>query len=333
MISIVGHAKPINQYQVNRNITWATPNNFPLTMDIYTPDAGQDSCPVVIIYHGGGWLINQKEIMDSLAVYLVTHADYVVCNVNYRLLGDEENTIGINQCVEDALGAVIWVQEHISVYQGDSTKIAVTGDSAGGQLAAMVMLCGNNLSALGMMAKEPGFNPTYLPKNRSVEDVMLSGGIKVQAALLSYPALDLYKLCKTGFEIAANPFWIMAGQKPRHLFGDTISYKSHPVWYQAVSPVYQIPLSTQQMLPPQFCMIGSMDVITPVKTMKSYVEKCHKAGQPIEFWKYNGRPHAFLDSKKNPLLGINFSRDAPLAIDKMITFLNKVFYSQVIVNE
>lgn len=325
----VANAQSLNHFDVKRNITWATPQNFPLTMDIYTPDAGQQRYPVVVIFHGGGWLIHQKEIMDSLSVYLVSHANYVVCNVNYRLLGDEANSIAINQCVEDALGAVLWVKENISAYRGDSTQIAVTGDSAGGQLAAMVALCGNHLSSQGMLGTTPGFNPTYLPLNTTAEDVMRSGGITVQAALLSYPALDVYQLCKTGFETAANPFWMMAGQKYRRLFADSISYRRYPSWYQAVSPMYQIPSSAQQQLPPQFCMVGSMDVVTPASTIKSYVEKCRNAGQPIEFWEYKGKPHAFLDSKKNPLLGIDFSRDAPLAIDQMITFLNSVFYNQI----
>jgi len=329
----VAKAQKLNHFEVQRNIIWANPQNKPLTLDIYTPDAGQQRYPVVVIFHGGGWLIHQKEIMDSLSVYLVTHGNYVVCNVNYRLLGDEANTIAINQCVEDALGAVLWVKENISAYQGDSTQIAVTGDSAGGQLAAMVALCGNHLSSQGMLASTPGFNPTYLPPNTMAEDFKRSGGITVQAALLSYPALDVYQLCKTGFETAANPFWMMAGQKYRRIFADSISYKRYPSWYKAASPMYQIPSSAQQKLPPQFCMVGSIDVVTPASTIKTYVEKCQQAGQPIEYWEYRGKPHAFLDSKKNPLLGIDFSRDAPLAIDRMIAFLNKVFYSQVVSNE
>jgi acetyl esterase/lipase len=180
-----------------------------------------------------------------------------------------------------------------------------------------------------MLASTPGFNPTYLPPNTTAEDIQRSGGITVQAALLSYPALDVYQLCKTGFETAANPFWMMADQKHRRIFADSISYKRYPALYKAVSPMYQIPSSTQRKLPPQFCMVGSMDVVTPASTIKSYVEKCRLAGQPIEFWEYKGRPHAFLDSKKNPFLGIDFSRDAPLAIDQMITFLNNVFYNQL----
>ena len=59
-------------------------------MDIYVPDSGKKSYPVVVIYHGGGWLINNNSIMNSMAEYLASKGEFVVANVNYRLLGDGE---------------------------------------------------------------------------------------------------------------------------------------------------------------------------------------------------------------------------------------------------
>ena len=53
-----------SQYSVVRDVLWASPDGFDLTMDIYTPARAADSYPVVIIYHGGGWLINDKSIME-----------------------------------------------------------------------------------------------------------------------------------------------------------------------------------------------------------------------------------------------------------------------------
>jgi acetyl esterase len=116
------------------DILWASPKGFNLTMDIYTPTTGKASYPVIIMFHGGGWLINNKNIMTQSAAYLATNGEYVVCNVNYRLLGDLNNTVKMNEIVEDAFGAVLWVKDNISTYKGDATKIIVTGDSAGGQL-------------------------------------------------------------------------------------------------------------------------------------------------------------------------------------------------------
>ena len=92
-----------SKYTVIKDVLWASPGGFDLTMDIYTPNSGKDSYPVVVIFHGGGWLIRNKSIMDQMSKYLVTNSEYVICNVNYRLLSDNKNTINLNQIVEDAV--------------------------------------------------------------------------------------------------------------------------------------------------------------------------------------------------------------------------------------
>jgi acetyl esterase/lipase len=102
---------------------------FDLTMDIYTPQTRKKQYPVIVMYHGGGWLINNKSIMDEGAAYLASHGEYVVCNVNYRLLGDLDNSVTMDEIVGDAFGALLWVQENIAEYGGDPDKIIVTGDS------------------------------------------------------------------------------------------------------------------------------------------------------------------------------------------------------------
>ena len=101
------------KYTLAPDILWASPDGFDLTMDIYTPTSGKDSYPVLIIFHGGGWLINDKSIMDQAAKYFATNSEYVICNVNYRLLGDQDNTVTIDQIVEDTFGAVLWAQDNI----------------------------------------------------------------------------------------------------------------------------------------------------------------------------------------------------------------------------
>ena len=52
-----------SKYTVIKDILWASPGGFDLTMDIYTPQSGKDFYPVVVIFHGGGWLIRNKSIM------------------------------------------------------------------------------------------------------------------------------------------------------------------------------------------------------------------------------------------------------------------------------
>lgn len=313
---------------MTKNIEWAKPDGKSLTMDIYVPNTGKSSYPVIIIYHGGGWLINTNAIMDSMSIYLVTHSEYIVCNVNYRLLGDNNNTVKMNQIIEDALGAVLWVKDNIARYKGDSSKIIVTGDSAGGHLTAMVTLCGNKLESDGFAGNSLGFNPAYLPKGKTAEDVAKGNLLSVQAAILSYPAVDIFETCQKGFEASTNFFWMFSKLTARSIFMDTINVSNSPQLYKAVSPIYNVPSASERILPPHLCMVGTNDNTTTPESVKKYVEKLKENGQQVEYWEYTNRPHAYLDSTKNPYLGTEFCKDAPVALDKMIIFLNSIFYAQ-----
>ena len=113
------------KYYLEKNVLWASPQGFDLTMDIYTPKSDSESYPVVVMFHGGGYLLNDKSIMDQPAAYLATNSEYVVCNVNYRLLSDNDNTTTLDEIVGDAFGAVLWVKENIADYAGDNTRVAV----------------------------------------------------------------------------------------------------------------------------------------------------------------------------------------------------------------
>ena len=121
-----------DRYTLVEDVPWAAPGGFDLAMDIYTPASGKDSYPVVVMFHGGGWLINDKSIMDQASAYLATNSEYVICNVDYRLLSDNDNSVLLNEIVDDVFGAVLWVKDHVGQYKGDRDRIAVTGDSAGG---------------------------------------------------------------------------------------------------------------------------------------------------------------------------------------------------------
>jgi acetyl esterase len=323
----VWSSKISHDFTVTKDVVWTQIDGRDLKMDIYVPNGGQKNYPVIIIYHGGGWLINQKDDMDSLAIYLVSHSNYVVCNVNYRLLGDNNNSTYIPDIIEDAMGAALWIKENIGLYKGDGTKIIVTGDSAGGHLASMVMLCGDDFEADGFGNQKLSFNPTWMPKNQSISQLKQKGGIQVKAAILNYPAIDLVKLCSNGFETALNPFWVLAKKKNRGILNDSLLFENHPTYYGAISPIDQIPMASERVLPPQLCIVGSLDIITPPNYVYGYVERCIERHHTIEYFKYSGRPHAFLSIKYTTGLIINFNRDAPKAIDRMIDFLDSIFYS------
>ncbi len=322
----------LNKFDVVQNVEWAKPEGISLTMDIYTPSTGKKNYPVYVIFHGGGWLINNETIMDQMSQYIVEHADYVVCNVNYRLLPENNNTTTMNQIVEDVMGAVVWIRENIAKHKGNPQQIAVSGDSAGGHLAAMVTLMGEKLESDGFAGDSFGFKPTYLPAGKSAEDIAKNKGLAVQAAVLNYPATDLYKACvgsngdgSDGFETAGNFFWQLGKATPRGIFGNRVNVRDHAAQYKAVSPLYNIPQATTRKLPPTLCAVGSKDNLTTPALVKEYADALKAAGHPVEYWEYEGRPHAYLDSGANQYLGTSFEKDAPIAIDRIIVFLDSVF--------
>ena len=314
-----------NNYVLAKDVVWSSPKGMDLTLDIYTPKSSRSTNPVLIIFHGGGWLMNDNSIMDQMSQYLATNTEYVICNVNYRLLSDLENTVTLDEIVEDAFGAVLWIKDNIAKYKGDKTKIAVTGDSAGAHLSAMIVNSGMALSSNNEYEENLKFSPTWLPRNKTAEQVAEENGLAVQAAILSYGAFNIYKGSLDGFETFKNPFWLVSGSKARGVFGNQYNAEINQNMYQAVSPIYNIPKQVERVLPPQYFIVGSEDSVTSPASVKKYIEELDSHGQKTTYWEYKDRNHAFLDSGSNFFLGSNFNEDAPQAIDRIIGFLDSVF--------
>lgn len=315
-----------DRYTVVEDVLWASPGGLDLHMDIYTPRSGQASYPVVVMFHGGGWLINDKSIMDQSSRYLASNGEYVVCNVDYRLLSDNGNTVMLNEIVDDVFGAVLWVKDNIGDFRGDPSRVAVTGDSAGGHLSAMIINVGNRLSSDVFSDESLAFNPSYLPHGKTAEQVAQLDGLQVEAAILSYGAFDVYRAALGGFEGLTNPFWLMSGSIARGVFGDERNATDNPELYKALSPTYLIPPATQRKLPPQLLTVGSDDTLVTPASVKTYADQLRSAGHSVRYWEHEGRSHAFLDSGSNAILGTSFEADAPAALDVMLSFLNDVFY-------
>ena len=314
-----------NNYVLAKDVVWSSPKGMDLTLDIYTPKSSRSTNPVLIIFHGGGWLMNDNSIMDQMSQYLATNTEYVICNVNYRLLSDLDNTVTLDEIVEDAFGAVLWIKDNIAKYKGDKTKIAVTGDSAGAHLSAMIVNSGMALSSNDEYEESLKFNPTWLPHNKTPEQVAEENGLAVQAAILSYGAFNIYKGSLDGFETFKNPFWLVSGSKARGVFGNQYNAEINQNMYQAVSPIYNIPKQVERVLPPQYFIVGSEDSVTSPASVKKYIEELDSHGQKTTYWEYKDRNHAFLDSGSNFFLGSNFIEDAPQAIDRIIGFLDSIF--------
>lgn len=308
-----------------RDIVWASPKNFNLTLDIAVPATKTKSKPVLVIFHGGGWLLNNKSIMTDLADSIASRTDVITVNVNYRLLSDVNNTTTVNEIVEDAFGAIAWVKHNINRYGGDPDKVAVTGDSAGGHLAAMVTLAGRNLDSDGFAKKPLGFKPTYLPKGVTAEEMARNDGLKIQAAILSYAGYSLVEVAQRDFETERNQFWKWSNATPRGMFGGKINLKNNPEYYEAVSPNHYLVSKKEYALPQQFVLVGEKDPLTTPERASAYVEQLKKLDQPVQFTIYAGKGHGFLDSGCNDYNNGCFKDLSEPTVTDMVKFLNDVF--------
>ncbi|WP_323813605.1 alpha/beta hydrolase [Cellvibrio sp. NN19] len=307
---------------VHKAIEFAKPDNFPLTLDIYVPQTGKKSYPVLVVYHGGGWLVNNNSIMNDFSAKIARDADMVVANMNYRLLVDQNNTVKMNQIIEDVFGGLLWVKENIAQYGGDPTRVAITGDSAGGHLTTMILTRGRQLESDGYAGDSLGFKPSYLPKGKTAEQIAKEDGLKVQAAVVSYAAFDLYKAAQNGFESPGNMFWKFGNAEPRGLFGDDINVKDNADYYKAVSPIYWVPNAKEYKLPPQFVHVGSLDKTTPPEAAQAYVDLLKVGNQPVEYKLYADKNHAYLDNGCN-WANSCFDKDAVEPVNDIISFLQK----------
>jgi acetyl esterase len=100
---------------------------------IYTP-SGDGPFPVLLYFHGGGWVIGDIESSDGLCRTLTNAVGCIVVSVDYRLAPEHP----FPAAADDAYHATLWAATYASSFGGDPSRIAVCGDSAGGNLAAVV---------------------------------------------------------------------------------------------------------------------------------------------------------------------------------------------------
>jgi len=106
-----------------------------LPVRVYTPE-GRGPFPLVVFYHGGGWVLGDLDTHDPMCRSLCSGAGCVVVSVGYRLAPEHRFPAG----PDDALAAVHWAATHAPEIGGDPSRISVAGDSAGGNLAAVTSL-------------------------------------------------------------------------------------------------------------------------------------------------------------------------------------------------
>jgi len=99
-------------------------------LDIYYPNT-EEKVPVIVWFHGGGLTGGTREIPDALK-----NKGYIIVGVGYRL----SPNVKAKKCILDTAAAIAWVFKNIKKYNGDSSSIFISGHSAGGYLALMVIM-------------------------------------------------------------------------------------------------------------------------------------------------------------------------------------------------
>lgn len=123
--------------QVKRieNVEIEGPDKNKILIRFFIPDDSK-KLPVLIYFHRGGWVFGSVNDADSICRKLANHLHQVVASVEYRLAPEHP----FPKPLEDCYAATQWIAEHASKFNGDTNQLIVSGESAGGNLAAAVAL-------------------------------------------------------------------------------------------------------------------------------------------------------------------------------------------------
>lgn len=104
--------------------------------EIKEEEEEQDLSPLIMYFHGGGWVVGMLDEYDEICSMLANRSEAVVVSVDYRLAPEHKFPTAVHDCYE----ATKWVVENAKLFEGDEDTIIVAGDSAGGTLAIDVSL-------------------------------------------------------------------------------------------------------------------------------------------------------------------------------------------------
>lgn len=236
-----------------RNLSIPGPGG-PLPVRIYLPESKQTALPVIIYFHGGGWVLGDLDSHDTLCRTLAVKTDAVVVSVDYRLAPEHV----FPAALDDADAALRWVAGNASSFNGDASRIAVAGDSAGGNLAA----------ALSLLARD-------------------QHGPQIRAQVLLYPAVDLSNLDRQStldfaqgyFLTRARMAWFIEQYVPEP------NQRSEPL----VSPLLA---SSHTGLPPALTITAGFDPLRDEG--EAYAGVLSKAGVSSQLQRYDGVLHGFI---------------------------------------
>lgn len=221
---------------------------------LYYPKHGGDGpYPALVYFHGGGWVIGSIETLDPVCRSLANGAGCVVVSVGYRKAPEHK----FPAAVEDAYATTEWVAGNAAELQIDPTRLAVGGDSAGGNLATVV---------------------TMLARDKA--------GPKLVFQLLVYPVTDHYSANTASYQENAEGYYLSRGDMIwfwNHYLADEADAKN-----PMASPLRAENLSG---LPPALVITTEYDPLRDEG--ESYAARLKQAGVAVQQTRYDGMIHNF----------------------------------------
>jgi acetyl esterase/lipase len=254
-------------FSAQLNVVYTTVNGWEGKVDLYLPPKTNKPTPVLINIHGGGWNHGKKEEQGGFSTFF--KAGFAVANIEYRLTGQATAPAA----VEDTRCALIYLIKNAKALNIDANKIVIMGGSAGGHLALMGGLLGNN-----------HLFDTNCP---GVEN------IKVAAIIDKYGITDVWDWAY-GKDIRSKSATNWLGNKAKDSSFAT-----------SVSPIHYITKNS----PPVFIVHGDADPTVPYQQSVALHKKLVEANVKTEFITVPGGLHGKFDKAKNSELNkaiINF---------------------------
>jgi acetyl esterase len=223
-----------------------------ITVRVYTP-AGAGPHPALVFYHGGGWVIGDLSTHDGICRTLTNAAGCAIASVDYRLAPEFKYPTA----VDDSYAALSWVADQSAALGLDRRRVAVGGDSAGGNLATVVAL---------------------LARDR--------GGPRVAHQVLIYPVTD-YRFDTASYRENATGY-VLTAEAMRWFWGHYLA-RAEQGGEPLASPLRAPTLAG---LPPALVLTAECDPLRDEG--EAYAERLRDAGVPVTLTRYTGMFHGFV---------------------------------------
>ncbi|KAK9917447.1 hypothetical protein WJX75_004465 [Coccomyxa subellipsoidea] len=221
---------------------------------VYRPES-EDLLPIMVYIHGGGWCFGSVTSYDPLCRAIAKACDAVVVSVEYRLAPENPHPAGLNDCYT----VTSWVSRHAKELGGDSSSLAVAGDSAGGNLAAAVAL-----------------------KARGQQ---IDGAPHINFQLLICPVLDYHTPGTASYAAFGGDDAIVSRKAMEKVFLDYVPNK------EDIDSPLVCPLRAQDLtgLPPALIFTGERDLLRDEG--EAYAAKLLTAGVDVSLKRFKGAAH------------------------------------------